>query len=43
MFPLAWTKRGDTLDLWTLERVTGVDEKPYYEAGRMYDRLIRKK
>ena len=43
MFPLAWSKRGDTLDLWTLERVTGVDEKPYYEAGRMYDRLIRKK
>lgn len=43
LFPLAWTKRGDTLDLWTLERVTGVDEKPYYEVGRMYDRLIRKK
>lgn len=43
MFPLAWSKRGDTLDLWTLERVTGEDEKPYYEAARMYDRLIRKK
>lgn len=43
MFPLAWTKRGDTLDLWTLERVTGIDEKPYYEVGRMYDRLIKKK
>lgn len=43
LFPLAWTKRGDTLNLWTLERVTGVDEKPYYEVGRMYDRLIRKK
>lgn len=42
-FPLAWSKRGDTLNLWTLERVTAADEKPYYEVGRMYDRLIRKK
>lgn len=43
MFPLAWTKRGDTLNLWTLENLSGADEKPVYAVGRMYDRLIRKK
>ncbi|WP_373553472.1 hypothetical protein [Haliscomenobacter sp.] len=43
MFPLAWSKRGDTLNLWTLENMSAADEKPFYAVGRMYDRLIRKK
>ena len=43
MFPLAWSKRGDTLNLWTLENLSAADEKPSYTVGRMYDRLIRKK
>lgn len=43
LFPLAWSKRGDTLDLWTLENLSAADEKPVYAVGRMYDRLIRKK
>lgn len=43
LFPLAWSKRGDTLNLWTLENMSGADEKPYYAVGRMYDRLIKKK
>jgi hypothetical protein len=43
MLPLAWSKRGDTLNLWTLENLSAADEKPVYAVGRMYDRLIRKK
>lgn len=43
LFPLAWSKRGDTLNLWTVENLSAADEKPFYTVGRMYDRLIRKK
>lgn len=43
MFPLAWSKRGDTLNLWNLENLSAPDEKPFYAVGRMYDRLIKKK
>jgi hypothetical protein len=43
MFPLVWSKRGDTLNLWTVENMSEADEKPFYAVGRMYDRLIKKK